>query len=221
MTSYVRVHYFQPVHVEDRRDVRREGADGGEQATPRAPSGDKSLGKRGALFDDQHAKDVKALALNLKDEISLMRQELFYLKNRAARHKKTADSNNRRTLYWTVIEVLVLCAVAAVQVLTVRHFFTKDSNAKPARMHGPGTMGGGGGFGGMGGMMGGSYNSAVGGGYGGGAPGGGMVPLPPRWVAAAAAAAGHPTGGPSYGMGGASVYGDQSGLGNRGYRTAG
>ena len=130
MTSYVRVHYFQPVHVEDHEamSVAKEQTEANKRR-PELPSGDKSLGKRGALFDDQHAKDVKALALNLKDEISLMRQELFYLKNRAARHKKTADSNNRRTLYWTVIEVLVLCAVAAVQVLTVRHFFTKDSNA--------------------------------------------------------------------------------------------
>ena len=222
MTSYVRVHYFQPVHVEDHEamSVAKEQTEANKRR-PELPSGDKSLGKRGALFDDQHAKDVKALALNLKDEISLMRQELFYLKNRAARHKKTADSNNRRTLYWTVIEVLVLCAVAAVQVLTVRHFFTKDSNAKPARMHGPGTMGGGGGFGGMGGMMGGSYISAVGGGYGGGAPGGGMVPPPPAMGGGGGGHPGHPSGGPTYGMGGASVYGDQSGLGNRGYRTAG
>ena len=73
----------------------------------------------------------------------------------------------------------------------------------------------------MGGMMGGSYNSAVGGGYGGGAPGGGMVPPPPAMGGGGGGHPGHPTGGPSYGMGGASVYGDQSGLGNRGYRTAG
>jgi hypothetical protein len=223
MTSYVRVHYFQPVHVEDHvaMSAAKEQTEANKRR-PELPSGDKSLGKRGAIFDEQHAEDVKALALNLKDEISLMRQELFYLKNRATRHQKTADSNNRRTLYWTVIEVLVLCAVAAVQVLTVRHFFTKDSNAKPARMHGPGTMGGGGGFGGMGGMMGGSYNSAVGGGYGGGAPGGGMVPPPPGMGGGGGGGhQGPPNGGYSYGMGGASVYGDQSGLGNRGYRTTG
>jgi hypothetical protein len=48
-----------------------------------------------------------------------------YLKARALRHKKTADSNAHRTLYWTVVEVSVLAVVAAVQVLTVRHFFNK------------------------------------------------------------------------------------------------
>ena len=74
-----------------------------------------------------------------------MRQELFYLKSRATRHKKTADSNSRRTSTGRR-EVGVLCAVAAAQIVAVRYFFSKDAASK-GRMHGPGSMGVGGGVG--------------------------------------------------------------------------
>jgi hypothetical protein len=202
------VHYFQPVHADDESaiaELESKTMDGAREKKPEKPHGDKSLGKREGLLTHDHAKEVRALALNLQDEISLMRQELFYLKSRATRHKKTADSNSRRTLYWTLAEVGVLCAVAAAQIVAVRYFFSKDAASK-GRMHGPGSMGVGGG---VGGVNAGTYQSAFGGGgFGGGGFGG--APPPPG------AAAGY-----SYGVGSSSVYGDQSGLGNRnnrGYR---
>jgi|TARA_B100001540_G_scaffold214937_1_gene189705 hypothetical protein len=206
--AHVRVHYFQPVHADDASaiaELESKTMDGAREKKPEKPHGDKSLGKREGLLTHDHAKEVRALALNLQDEISLMRQELFYLKSRATRHKKTADSNSRRTLYWTLAEVGVLCAVAAAQIVAVRYFFSKDAASK-GRMHGPGSMGVGGG---VGGVNAGTYQSAFGGGgFGGGGFGG--APPPPG------AAAGY-----SYGVGSSSVYGDQSGLGNRnnrGYR---
>ena len=76
-------------------------------------------------YNKDSAAGIKSLALNLQDDVHRMREELAYLKARATRHKKTAQSNSSRTMYWTLIEVGVLCAVAAVQVLTVRHFFNK------------------------------------------------------------------------------------------------
>eukprot|EP00740_Mantoniella_antarctica_P020694 CAMPEP_0198688108 /NCGR_PEP_ID=MMETSP1468-20131203/92378_1 /TAXON_ID=1461545 /ORGANISM="Mantoniella sp, Strain CCMP1436" /LENGTH=297 /DNA_ID=CAMNT_0044437231 /DNA_START=41 /DNA_END=931 /DNA_ORIENTATION=+ len=144
--AFVRVLYFQPVHHHETEAadklVKRHGP-GAKDVAPMHPKGDKASGQRGEILHKSGAADIKRLALNLQDEISLMREELAYLKARALRHKKTADSNAHRTLYWTAAEVSVLVLVAAVQVLTVRHFFNKDSNKhnKPQRLGGPGTMG--------------------------------------------------------------------------------
>ena len=215
ITGFVKVLYFQPVHNDTDKLANLVSR---KRRAPQHPKGDKSSGKRGKILDRNGAHDVKVLALNLEDEVNLMREELAYLKARALRHKKTADSNARRTLYWTVIEVAVLVLVAAIQVLTVRYFFNKDSarhNKGPTRVGGPGTMGGmavgAGGFGGVDGfaqqmvpqppgmMMRNGGGGGGGGSYGGGDGGGG--------------------GSSSYGVGGSSVYGGNAeGLGNR-YRS--
>jgi hypothetical protein len=50
------------------------------QENPVHPKGDAISGKRGAILHKSNAEDVKRLALNLQDEISLMREELTYLK---------------------------------------------------------------------------------------------------------------------------------------------
>jgi hypothetical protein len=52
-----------------------------------------------------------------------MREELNYLTARTARHKRTVESNARRTVRTTVIEVCVLIAVTCVQIVTVKRFF--------------------------------------------------------------------------------------------------
>lgn len=215
--AFVKVLYFQPVHHDEREKldkIVKEHAPGAKQEAPVHPHGDKASGKRGKILHKSGADDVKRLALNLQDEISLMREELTYLKARALRHKRTADSNARRTLYWTVIEVSVLALVAGVQVLTVRHFFDKDAaKHKPQRLGGPGTMGGVrgvgvGGFGGVGGMHGGMVPQPPGMGGNGGNAGGG--------AGGSFGAASH-----SYGMGGSASYGGSGdGLGHR-FRGAG
>jgi hypothetical protein len=251
--AYVRVHYFQPVHADDDEEIEAHLAKspkntrGGDASVPRVSSS-SNVGKTGnsnagKALSAGHASDINVLALNLQDEVSLMRQELFYLKARAGRHKKTADSNARRTLWWTVAEVLTLCAVAVVQVLAVRYFFSKDAASNKAggassrAASGPGTMyggtGGGGGFGGgaFGGMNmnvnAGSFAGAFGGGGGGGAYG--TAPPGPFGSGASGAGAsgvlppppgqgtgGYAYGGQAQGIGGASVYGNQDGLRGRG-----
>lgn len=248
--AYVRVHYFQPVHADDGDEIdahlakspRNTKSD--DASVPRKAESVNAGGKRasahaGKALSAGHASDINVLALNLQDEVSLMRQELFYLKARASRHKKTADSNARRTLWWTAAEVLTLCAVAAVQVLAVRYFFTKDSsNSKPGgggrAASGPGTMYGGAsgsGFGGANAFGAGAFAGAFGGGagtggnagygnaravpYGSGTGGvyesGGVLPPPPGQGTGSYA-----YGGQAQGIGGASVYGNQDGLRGRG-----
>ena len=245
----MRVHYFQPVHADDGDEIdahlakspRNTKSD--DTSVPRKAESVNAGGKRasahaGKALSAGHASDINVLALNLQDEVSLMRQELFYLKARASRHKKTADSNARRTLWWTAAEVLTLCAVAAVQVLAVRYFFTKDSsNSKPGgggrAASGPGTMYGGasgGGFGGANAFGAGSFarlrrrrrdrrerrlRNARAGPYGSGTGGvyesGGVLPPPPGQGTGSYA-----YGGQAQGIGGASVYGNQDGLRGRG-----
>ena len=201
-SAYVRVHYFQPVHADDDDEIDAHLAKSprntksADTSVPRKAESmhTKQNSQTGKALSAGHASDINVLALNLQDEVSLMRQELFYLKARAGRHKKTADSNARRTLYWTVAEVVTLCAVAAVQVLAVRYFFSKDSGniGKPGAgraASGPGTMYGGasgGGFGGAGSFGSGAFAGGFGGGNGIGS----------------AAAYGNPTAGPApYGSG--------------------
>jgi hypothetical protein len=184
VSAFVRVHYFQPVHEDDSdaqnaeietlRQQSPKNTKGADAAVPRKTESTTKKGSKESaskVLSTAHASDINVLALNLQDEVSLMRQELFYLKARASRHKKTADSNARRTLWWTLAEVCTLCAVAGVQVSAVRYFFNKDErkggnggrgrarggNAGVGTMYGggPGGFGGGGrqggGFGGQGG----------------------------------------------------------------------
>ena len=118
MQAFVKVLYFQPVHHDEHEKVSKlikKHTAGARHVAPEHPKGDKAAGKRGKILHKSGAEEVKRLALNLQDEVTLMREELTYLKARAVRHKKTADSNAHRTLYWTVIEVSVLGLVAAVQ----------------------------------------------------------------------------------------------------------
>ena len=205
--------------------------------------GKKGNSNAGKALSAGHASEINVLALNLQDEVSLMRQELFYLKARAGRHKKTADSNARRTLWWTVAEVVTLCAVAVVQVMAVRYFFSKDAASNKAggasrAASGPGTMYGGasgGGFGGgaFGGMNvnvnAGSFAGAFGGGGGGGGGAYGNSPPGPFGSGSSGASPGgvlppppgqgtgsYAYGGQAQGIGGASVYGNQDGLRGRG-----
>ena len=173
VSAFVRVHYFQPVHdddsdaqnaeIETLRQQSPKNTKGADAAVPRKTESTTKKGSKESaskVLSTAHASDINVLALNLQDEISLMRQELFYLKARASRHKKTADSNARRTLWWTLAEVCTLCAVAGMQVSAVRYFFNKDErkggNGGRGRARGGnagvGTMygGGPGGFGGGG-----------------------------------------------------------------------
>ena len=247
-SAYVRVHYFQPVHADDDDEIDAHLARSprntvsADAAVPRKAESVNAGGKKqnaqtGKALSAAHASDINVLVLNLQDEGSLMRQELSYLKRRASRHKKTADSNARRTLWWTAAEVVTLCTVAAVQVLAVRHFFNKDSGAigkpgggRPAS--GPGTMYGGasgGGFGGAGslgsvGTFANGFGGAAGfgsaaafptaGPYGSGtgsqSSGGVLPPTPGQGTGSYA------YGGQAQGIGGASVYGNQDGLRGRG-----
>ena len=81
--AFVRVLYFQPVHHHETEAadklVKRHGP-GAKDVAPMHPKGDKASGQRGEILHKSGAADIKRLALNLQDEISLMREELAYLK---------------------------------------------------------------------------------------------------------------------------------------------
>ncbi len=49
--------------------------------------------------------------------------EQRYLQRKLERHIKTCKSNNRRALWYTVLEVLTLAAVGAMNVFVVSNMF--------------------------------------------------------------------------------------------------
>jgi len=80
-----------------------------------------SSASKGMLGNTVGEAEAKVSALN--NWVQLMREEVKHLKNRAHRHKSTVESNSRRMVRTTMIEVFVLIGVAGVQVITVRRFF--------------------------------------------------------------------------------------------------
>ena len=66
---------------------------------------------------------VSSKASGLNNWVQQLREEMNYLRTRAERHKKTVESNARRMVRTTFIEVCVLIGVTGVQVMTVKRFF--------------------------------------------------------------------------------------------------
>jgi hypothetical protein len=66
---------------------------------------------------------VSSKASGLNNWVQQLREEMNYLRVRAERHKKTVESNARRMVRTTFIEVCVLIGVTGVQVMTVKRFF--------------------------------------------------------------------------------------------------
>lgn len=70
-----------------------------------------------------HLDEVKRNVLVVGELVDILSGEQRYLQRKLERHIKTCHSNNRRTLWYTVLEVAVLAAVSFFNVYTVSNFF--------------------------------------------------------------------------------------------------
>ncbi|KAJ3291323.1 p24 complex component [Borealophlyctis nickersoniae] len=72
--------------------------------------------------DDSHeglAQEIQTLANGLE----AMNDEQAYMKRREEAHRKTAESTNRRILWWSLFEALLLVGICRFQVSYLKRFF--------------------------------------------------------------------------------------------------
>lgn len=114
LSASVTVDYFQALHEPDASEPTKHSGKAkrqeAKQKTSEAMQGDAMT-------------SVNAKVSGLNNWVQQMREELNYLTGRAMRHKQTVESNARRTVRTTFIEVCVLVGVTCVQVVTVKRFF--------------------------------------------------------------------------------------------------
>ena len=121
--AMIEIDYFQALHKPD--------------AKP-APGSEKEKRERAALatragLKKNEMSDISAKVSGLNNWVQQMTQEVNYLRTRSERHKLTLESNARRTVRTTVIEVIVLVCVTGVQVVTVRRFFDVQTRSHERR----------------------------------------------------------------------------------------
>lgn len=131
--TQVEIDYFQALHAPGGR-VDEESSEKKLREMSKAQTRE---GLKAQGMDEAHAK-----VSGLNNWVQQLRQELNYLRIRGERHKRTVESNARRTVRWTFVEVLVLISVTGVQVVTVKKFFDVQTRVHENRRA---TMGGGGG----------------------------------------------------------------------------
>jgi len=140
--TQVELDYFQVLHAPGGR-VDDESSEKKLRELSKAQTRE---GLKAQGMDEAHEK-----VSGLNNWVQQLRQELNYLQIRGQRHKRTVESNARRTVRWTFVEVAVLISVTGVQVVTVKRFFDVQTRVHENRRA---TMGGGGG--------GGSYRNSFG-----------------------------------------------------------
>ena len=114
LSASVTVDYFQALHEPDASEPTKHSG--------KAKRRDAMQKSEEAMRADA-VSDVSAKVSGLNNWVQQMREELNYLTARTARHKQTVESNARRTVRTTFIEVCVLIAVTCVQIVTVKRFF--------------------------------------------------------------------------------------------------
>ena len=107
----IEVDYFQALH--------KPGQKVPDEAIPSVR--EKSSSAKGMRDDEVSEAEAKVSAMN--NWVQLMREEVKNLRTRSRRHLWTLQSNSKRTVRTTTIEVCVLIVVSIVQVITVRRFF--------------------------------------------------------------------------------------------------
>ena len=114
LSASVTVDYFQALHEPDASEPTKHSG----KAKRR-----EAMQKSEEAMRADAVSDVSAKVSGLNNWVQQMREELNYLTARTARHKQTVESNARRTVRTTFIEVCVLIAVTCVQIVTVKRFF--------------------------------------------------------------------------------------------------
>ncbi|KAA8497870.1 Transmembrane emp24 domain-containing protein p24beta3 [Porphyridium purpureum] len=75
------------------------------------------------VIKEEHVNDMVYAVERLNSLVSAAKIDLASFKAREARHRKTAESNRRRVMYWSLVECALIVAVAAAQVVRIRKLF--------------------------------------------------------------------------------------------------
>ncbi|EGG22561.1 emp24/gp25L/p24 family protein [Cavenderia fasciculata] len=66
---------------------------------------------------------LERLIIALSDSVQAVKSEQNYFRMREAVHRNTAESTNRRVLWWSVFETFILIAMSVWQIYYLRRFF--------------------------------------------------------------------------------------------------
>ena len=70
-------------------------------------------------------KDAHETLVLLLGELDEVRRDQHYMLKRSKTHTRTTESTNRRVLFWSVLEAVLLVSVASFQVFWVRRMLEK------------------------------------------------------------------------------------------------
>ncbi|KAL5702188.1 hypothetical protein ACHQM5_027435 [Ranunculus cassubicifolius] len=78
------------------------------------------------LAKDEHLNPINVKIAELREALESVTAEQTYLRARDSRHRKTNESTQKRVLWYTVLEYLVLVSASALQVVYIRRLFSKS-----------------------------------------------------------------------------------------------
>lgn len=78
------------------------------------------------LAKDEHLNPINVKIAELREALESVTAEQTYLRARDARHRRTNESTQKRVLWYTIFEYIVLLAASALQVMYIRHLFGKS-----------------------------------------------------------------------------------------------
>ncbi|KXZ42759.1 hypothetical protein GPECTOR_120g426 [Gonium pectorale] len=82
------------------------------------------------VASQDHMDDVRRTILGMSEFMQVIQGSQKYLQRKLERHQQTMESNKRRTLFYTGLEVGALLVVGLVQVLAVMGFFKPGRSFK-------------------------------------------------------------------------------------------
>jgi len=77
------------------------------------------------LAKKEHLDAIQVKVKRLVDRSNDVRRELDYQKHREKDFRETSESTNARALWWSVVQIAIVVATAALQMRSLRQFFIK------------------------------------------------------------------------------------------------
>ncbi|XP_010279262.1 PREDICTED: transmembrane emp24 domain-containing protein p24beta3 [Nelumbo nucifera] len=78
------------------------------------------------LAKDEHLDPINVKIAELREALESVMAEQKYLKARDARHRHTNESTQRRVIFYTLAEYLMLFCASGLQVVYIRRLFSKS-----------------------------------------------------------------------------------------------
>lgn len=78
------------------------------------------------LAKDEHLDPINVKIAELREALESVTAEQKYLKARDARHRRTNESTQKRVIYYTLGEYLLLALASGLQMLYIRGLFSKS-----------------------------------------------------------------------------------------------